>query len=273
MALLSALKLILDIMMTIEAIKTLEKDTLFDLDHKVVLVTGASSGIGLHLCSMLLARGCRVVGASRTACESDVLGVLNKHYSGNFLAVNMDVRSAPSVDAAFDTIADAFGHLDVVINNAGMAAPKRAVDMTSDEWAVVIDTNLTGPFLVSRAAVRLMPNGGSIIQVASIGAFKAYVGLSAYNSSKAGVLMLAQTLALELAPQHIRVNVLAPGYVVTPMNDEFLSGPQGEPIRKNIPLRRFAQTKDLDGAIVFLASSASSYVTGTRLVVDGGCLA
>ena len=259
--------------MTTEASNVPMQDPLFDIDNKVVLVTGASSGIGLHLCSMLLARGCRVIGASRTACDSDALATLDKQYVGKFLAVNMDVSAASSVDTAFDTIADAFGHLDVVINNAGMAAPKRAVDMSADEWAVVIDTNLTGPFLVSRAAVRLMPNGGSIIQIASIGAFKAYVGLSAYNSSKAGVLMLTQTLALELAPQHIRVNVLAPGYVITPMNEEYLSGPQGEPIRKNIPLRRFAQTNDLDGAIVFLASSASSYVTGTKLVVDGGCLA
>ena len=259
--------------MTTESKQSPTAENIFDIDKKVVLVTGASSGIGLHLCHMLLGRGCRVVGASRTAYESDALRIIDKKYSGNFLAVDMDVSSAASVDAAFETIVDTFGHLDVVINNAGMAAPKRAVNMTPDEWATVIDTNLTGPFLVSRAAVAIMPNGGSIIQIASTGAFKALVGLSAYNSSKAGVLMLSQTLAVELAPQNIRVNVLAPGYVITPMNDEFLSGPQGEPIRNKIPLKRFAQPSDLDGAIVFFASSASSYVTGTCLVIDGGSLA
>jgi len=259
--------------MTTETTQMLRSDTLFDMDNKVVLVTGASSGIGLHLCQMLLSRGCRVAGASRTACQVEALKRLSKQYSDNFLAVNMDVSVANSVDTAVDIIADTFGHLDVIVNNAGMVAPKRAVDMTPEEWAAVIDTNLTGPFLVSRAAVRVMPNGGSIIQIASTGAFKALVGLSAYNASKAGVLMLAQTLAVELAPQNIRVNVLAPGYVITPMNEKFLSGPQGEPIRLKIPLRRFAQTNDLDGAIVYLASSASSYVTGSCIVIDGGSLA
>ena len=248
-------------------------DELFDIRGKVVAVTGASSGIGLHLCTMLLRRGCRVVAASRSASQSPYLRALGQEYGASVLPVDMDVGRAEAVTRAFDAIADAFGHVDVLINNAGTAGPKRAVDTSADDWTSVTNTNLTGPFLVSREALRLMPDGSSIIQISSIGAFKAVVGLSAYAASKAGLLMLSRTLALELAPRAIRVNTVAPGYVATPMNDDFLSGPQGEKIREQIPLKRFAQPSDLDGIIVFLASSASSYVTGSCHVVDGGYLA
>jgi len=250
--------------------KSVSGDGIFDVSGKVALVTGASSGIGLHLCEMLLGRGCRVIGASRTASQSPALSSLSDNYGKAFFPIDMDVRHAESVESAFDSIANEFERIDVVINNAGTAGPKRAVDTSQEEWASVVDTNLTGPFLVSRAAIRLMSEGGSIIQIASIGAFKAFVGLSAYSASKAGLIMLARTLALELGSQSIRVNIVSPGYVFTPMNDDFLSGPQGEKIRRQIPLGRFGQTSDLDGAIVFLASSASSYVTGACLHVDGG---
>ena len=249
---------------------TVSKSNLFDVSGKVALVTGASSGIGLHLCGMLLNYGCRVIGASRSASKSAALDILCEKHGNSFFPIDIDVRFSESVDSAFDAIQKKFKCLDIVVNNAGAVTPRRAVDTTQKEWGSVVDTNLTGPFLVSRSAVPMMINGGSIIQIASIGAFKAFVGLSAYSASKAGLIMLARTLALELGSQSIRVNIISPGYVITPMNSEFLAGPQGEKVRKQIPLERFAEASDLDGAILFLSSSASQYVTGACLHVDGG---
>ena len=251
-------------------ITTVSNNNLFDVSGKVALVTGASSGIGLHLCGMLLDYGCRVIGVSRRASQSAALGTLSDRYGDDFFTIDMDVRFSESVKSAFDTIENEFNCIDIVVNNAGTVTPRRAVDTSQKDWASVVDTNLTGPFLVSRSAIPLMTSGGSIIQIASIGAFKAFIGLSAYSASKAGLIMLARTLALELGSQSIRVNIISPGYVITPMNSEFLSGPQGEKVRKQIPLERFAEVSDLDGAILFLASSASKYVTGACLHVDGG---
>ena len=250
--------------------ESISRKDLFDVSDKVALITGASSGIGLHLCSMLLERGCRVIGTSRTATKAADLEHLSGKYGNVFLPIDMDVRSSDSVNSAFDRIGKEFPCIDVVVNNAGTVTPKRATETSEKDWGSVVDTNLTGPFLVSRSAIPFMTTGGSIIQIASIGAFKAFVGLSAYSASKAGLVMLARTLALELGSQDIRVNVVSPGYVITPMNSEFLSGPQGEKVRKQIPLERFAEASDLDGPILFLASSASKYVTGACLHVDGG---
>ena len=180
---------------------TVSKSNLFDVSGKVALVTGASSGIGLHLCSMLLNYGCRVIGASRSASESIALGILCEKHGDSFFPIDMDVRFSESVESAFGAIQNEFKRLDIVVNNAGTVTPKRAVDTSQKDWVSVVDTNLTGPFLVSRSAIPMMTDGGSIIQIASIGAFKAFVGLSAYSASKAGLIMLARTLALELGSQ------------------------------------------------------------------------
>jgi NAD(P)-dependent dehydrogenase (short-subunit alcohol dehydrogenase family) len=246
---------------------------LFDISGKTVLVTGGSSGIGLHLCHMLIEHGARVVSVSRKASESQQLRVLADRSDGNLLTFDMDISQQESVEETVNQAVNACGRIDVLVNSAGTVSPERVSNTSQNAWQSVIDTNLSGAFYVSQAVANNMPDGGSIIHVASISAYKAIIGLSAYAASKAGVVLLSRTLAIELAPQKIRVNVVVPGYVVTPMNENFLTGQQGEKVRKQIPLGRFAKPADLDGAVVFLASDASSYVTGSSLVIDGGYLA
>lgn len=241
---------------------------MFDLAGKVVAVTGCSSGIGLHLAGMLAARGARVAGLSRRATASQAFAVLR----GDLMPVDCDVTKPATVARAIEAVGSAFGRIDVLVNNAGSVTPKRALDTSPEEWSSVLDTNLSGPFLTSRAAAPLMPAGGSIINIASIGAFRAIVGLAAYSASKSGLLLLSRTLALEFAERDIRVNVVAPGYIRTPMNEGFLKSSEGERLRARIPLKRFGSPADLDGAIVYLASDASRYMTGGTLLVDGGFL-
>ncbi|MGA0595219.1 SDR family NAD(P)-dependent oxidoreductase [Enterovirga sp. CN4-39] len=241
---------------------------MFSIDDKVVLVTGASSGIGLHLAGMLAGRGARVVAVSRRATESSALAALG----GDVHPIDLDVTQPESIAGAVATVRSAFGRIDVLLNNAGSVTPKRVLDTTPEDWDRVLETNLSGPFLMSRAAAPLMPPGGSIINIASIGAFKAIVGLAAYAASKSGLLLLSRSLALEFAEREIRVNVVAPGYIRTPMNDGFLDGPEGDRLKSRIPLKRFGDPSDLDGAIVYLSSDASRYMTGGTLIVDGGFL-
>lgn len=246
-------------------------DPLFDITGKTILVTGASSGIGLHLAGALASRGARVIAASRSATRSAALAAVAG--AGEVVPLDMDIASASSVEQAFGRIRESCGSLQAIVNSAGIAEPQRGLDMTPDDWHRTIDTNLTGAFLVAQAGARLMTGGGSIIMIASIGAAKAVAGLAAYAAAKSGVVMMSRTLALELAATGIRVNVLMPGYVVTPMNDTFLAGPGGEKILRKVPMRRFAQPSDLEGAVVFLCADGSGYVTGASLAVDGGFLA
>lgn len=248
-------------------------DPLFSISGKTILVTGASSGIGLHLLRTLASRGATVVAASRSSSRSEALAALAAEMDGRVVPQDMDITAEASVEAAFTGIAARFGRLDALVNSAGIAEPKRTEDMSLAEWQRTIDTNLTGAFLVSREAARLMTEGGSIVLVASIGAYRSVVGLSSYSASKAGVVMLARTLAIELAGRAIRTNVLVPGYVLTPMNEEFLSGPAGAKILKKVPLNRFAKPADLDAAAIYLCSDGSAYVTGSTIAVDGGFLA
>jgi len=245
---------------------------LFDISGKTVLITGASSGIGLHLAKTFASHGARVIACSRTAENSRALSDLAAQAGNEILPLSVDVSDPKSIEAGFNFVRERFGRLDVLVNNAGTANPKRIEDTSAEDWDATMQTNLRGPFLMSRAALPIMSDGGSLIHVASIGAFKAIVGLSSYSASKSGLLLLSRTIAVEAAHRGIRSNVVAPGYVVTPLNEDFLGSAQGERIRSNISLRRFAKPEDLDGAMVFLASDASSYMTGGCILVDGGFL-
>jgi NAD(P)-dependent dehydrogenase (short-subunit alcohol dehydrogenase family) len=248
-------------------------DPLFDVSGKVILVTGASSGIGLHLSTMLAARGAHILAVSRSATKNSELKAVADRPGGSLHTIDIDVSSEESVEHGIAAAARIHGRIDVVINNAGNVTPKRMLETTHADWLRTLETNLSGPFLVMRAATPFMPSGSAIIQIASIGGFRAIVGLSAYAASKSGLAMLSRSMALELAERGIRVNTIVPGYVVTPMNQDFLGTPAGERLKARIPAGRFAQPADLDGAILFLASIASSYVTGACLAVDGGYLA
>jgi NAD(P)-dependent dehydrogenase (short-subunit alcohol dehydrogenase family) len=239
------------------------------LDGRIALVTGASSGLGRHFANVLADHGAEVVVASRR--EQELARVVDgiRARGGRARAATLDVRDADSVERAVD----AAGAVDVLINNAGVAATKPALEVGELDWQQIIDTNLSGVFRVARAAARSMQSrgqGGAIVNVASILAFRVAKQVPAYVAAKAAVVKLTEALALELAPLRIRVNALAPGYIETELNREFLRSPAGESIVKRVPMRRFGAPADLDGALLLLASDAGAYLTGSTIVVDGG---
>lgn len=187
--------------------------------------------------------------------------------------VVMDVADPESVAAA--EAAGAFSEVDILVNNAGVAVTGSALDVAVADWDHVIDINLRGVFLVAQAAGRAMRahgRGGSIINIASILGFRERPGLASYSVSKAGVIQLTKSLALELARWNVRVNAIAPGYFRTDINDGFLDGEQGQKLMQRVPQRRFGELHHLDGPLLLLASDASAYMTGTTIAVDGGHL-
>lgn len=245
--------------------------TPFDLTGRVALVTGAGRGIGLAIAHALHEAGADVVVAeldeSTGAAAARELG--GEH-------VRLDVTDPAAVDAAFAKVAADRGHLDVVVNNAGIARNVAAEDESDDGWRQVLGLNLDAVFWCSRAAGRVMlaQGSGSIVNMASMSALivNRPQPQVAYNVSKAGVVMLTKSLAAEWAPRGVRVNCISPGYVATPLlrqveerNPDWL-----DRWRADTPLGRLAEPADIGGAAVYLASDASAYVTGSNLVVDGG---
>ena len=248
---------------------------LFSVNGRVALITGASGGLGQHLSNTLAAAGARVVlGARRTAAVESLAAKIIES-GGDARAVHLDVLEEDSVDRALDVAEASFGTVDVLVNNAGVASGERALEVNEATWDRVVDTNLKGAWRVARAAAQRMADagcGGSIINIASILAFRVAGGVSPYAASKAGLLQLTRALALELARHRIRVNAIAPGYFTTEMNREYFDSEAGKAMVKRIPQRRVGEPADLDGALLLLASNASSYMTGSTVVVDGGHL-
>jgi 3-oxoacyl-[acyl-carrier protein] reductase len=174
---------------------------------------------------------------------------------------------------AFETAEAMFGTVDILLNNAGVAHTDRAVDLSETEWRRVIDTNLDAVLYWSQEAARRLlaaNRGGAIINIASILGLGAGRGVAAYAVAKAGVIQLTRALGVEWATKGIRVNAIAPGWIVTDLNREFLASPRGAAIRNAIPLGRFGEASDLDGALLLLASDAGRFMVGTTIVVDGG---
>ena len=165
------------------------------------------------------------------------------------------------------------GPLDVLVNNAGVAVSKPVLEQTEADWDKVIDTNLKGAFFVAQAAARHMierGEGGAIVNIASVLGFEVIGHLGPYAASKGGIWQVTKTMALELARHDVRVNALAPGYIETDINRDFLQSQTGQRMVKKIPKRRFGEPEDLDGALLLLASNAGRYITGSVIVVDGG---
>jgi NAD(P)-dependent dehydrogenase (short-subunit alcohol dehydrogenase family) len=246
-------------------------DSLFNLRDKRVLVTGASGGLGRHFARTLAAAGAEVVVAARRAEKLRESVALINDEGGNARATTMDITDRSSVRRALDEM----GVPDVVVNNAGVTGTKRALDFTDEDWDAIVDTNLKGAWLVAQESSRAMVDAGkpgSIINITSILADRVAGGVSPYCASKAGLTHLTRALALELARHGIRVNSLAPGYVATDLNADFLASEAGEKLRARIPTRRFGECGNLDGALLLLASDAGSYMTGSEIVVDGGHL-
>ncbi len=249
---------------------------IFDIRGRKALVTGAGRGIGRVLATALAEAGCDVAlfGLHRQNLEllSKEIGSLGV----KTLVLTGDVSVKKDVEAAFARIAEYFTRLDICVNNAGISMQVPAEDMAEADWDRLIDVNLKGAFLCSQAAARIMiPQGaGSIINIGSISGSAVNVPQKqgVYNTSKAGVVHLSRSLAVEWAPHRVRVNSLSPGYMKTEMTVAGMSHlfPTWEDLT---PLGRLGTPEELRGALLYLASDASSYVTGHDLVVDGGYLA
>ena len=246
-----------------------------DLSEYPALVTGASGGLGAHFARVLARHGAPVVLAARRREKLEDLAQAINEEGGQAVAVDLDVTDSASV---VDALADAervVGTVRILVNNSGIASPSPLLETQDEDWKRVLDTNLTGAFTVAREAARRMvaaKTGGSIINIASILGIGLIPGLASYAASKAGLKHLTEAMALELARYGIRVNALAPGYIETDMNRDFFRTEPGLALIRRVPQRRLGQPEDLDGALLLLASDASSFMTGSTLVVDGGHL-
>ncbi len=234
-----------------------------------IMVTGAARGIGLATARRFLADGWQLAlldidgPAQRRAAEALA-------EPDRVLPLTCDVAETAQVDAAFAEVGRRFGTLDALVNNAGVAVFKPILETTPAEWARVLDVNLTGPFLCSRAAVPLMTNGGSIVDIASISGVRASTLRVAYGTSKAGIMHLTKQFAAEFAGLGIRANCVAPGPVDTAMARAVHTDAIRADYHDAIPLARYGLEEEIADAIHFLCSARASYITGQTLAVDGG---
>ncbi len=240
-----------------------------------VLVTGAADGIGRGIALCFADLGDRVAlldydgdKLERTAAELRANG-------RQVLAIQADVRDAAAVDAAVDSAVKAHAGLDVAINNAAVYPNTPVVDMSEGEWDSVLDTNLKGAWLMAREFAQHLADRqrpGRIVNIASVLGVRTIARVPSYTAAKAGLIHLTQVLAMELARYGILVNAIAPGYVETDFNREFFASAPGQALVKRIPQRRLGEARELDGALLLLASGASAYMTGSVIAVDGGHL-
>lgn len=246
-----------------------------DLGGKRVLVTGASSGLGAHFARLLVGEGAQVAAAARRIDRLEQLARDCAGLPGRILPLALDVGSVAAIETGIAEAATALGGLDVLINNAGVAESERALAVTEAQWDAQLDVNLKGCFFCAQAVARVMaeqPQGGAIVNIASILGERVAASVAPYAISKAGLIQMTRALALEWARHKVRVNALAPGYVVTDINREFFAGEAGEALKKRIPMRRAGELSDLDGPLLLLCSQASRYMTGAVIAVDGGHL-
>ena len=246
---------------------------IFDMTGEVVLVTGASSGIGRRFAVVLAANGASVALAGRRREALDEAVAAIRAAGGEALALPFEVTDTAAIASALDTVEATLGPLSCLVNNAGIAGPGAIRDLSLARWREILAVDLDAPFQLAREAARRMAGrGGSIVNVSSILGLRPTAGDGAYSVAKAGLTQLSGVMALEFAPLGVRVNTIAPGYVVTAMNRAFFASDESRRIVDRIPLGRVGQVDDLDGAILFLASRASRFVTGSVVVVDGGHL-
>ncbi|MFN8524192.1 MAG: SDR family oxidoreductase [Chloroflexota bacterium] len=246
------------------------------LQGRVAIVTGGGRGIGAGIAERMAAEGARVVVTARTASQLEAVVGRIRAAGGQALAVTCDAGMKPDVEAMFARALDAYGTVDVLVNNAGWANPiQHILEMTEDHWDTVIRTNLKSIYLHCHRAANIMVDqgkAGSIINISSFAAARSHRYMTAYDATKGGMESATRTMALDLAPFGIRVNVIQPGAIHTDEHEV-----QGEEARirrgQTIPLGRVGYPADIAGAAVFFASDDSSYITGQVIAVDGGMLA
>jgi NAD(P)-dependent dehydrogenase (short-subunit alcohol dehydrogenase family) len=245
----------------------------FDLTGEVALVTGASSGIGRHLAELLAAAGAKVALAARRVDRLAEAARDIAAAGGESLPIACDVTRSDAVAGAVAKAETELGPLTILVNNAGVVVSKPLFEHTEADWDYVVDTNLKGAWLAAREFAHHLvglQRPGRIINISSVLGFRTIGRVPAYCAAKAGLTHLTHVLAMELARYGILVNALAPGYVETDFNRAFFQTEAGKALISRIPLKRLGQTEDLDGALLFLASPASAYVTGAVIAVDGG---
>jgi NAD(P)-dependent dehydrogenase (short-subunit alcohol dehydrogenase family) len=247
---------------------------LFDLTGKVALVTGTSRGLGQYMGRALARAGADLVITSRKIADLEPFQAEIGALGRKAFPVELDVRNYDSIQAAVKASVDHCGKIDILVNNAGLNVRKPAVDITWDDWNLVLETNLRGEFFVAQAVARdsMIPNKyGRIINIGSVTSVFGYAGLTPYSASRGGVKQMTMSLADDWGKHGITVNCLAPGWFKTAQNAALYENKEWlEYIVDRIPLKRPGAPKDLDGAVVFLASDASEYFTGQTMLVDGG---
>jgi 3-oxoacyl-[acyl-carrier protein] reductase len=244
-----------------------------DLSGKVALVTGASRGIGRAIARTLATAGAQVVITSRGDAAQAVADEITQA-GGQALALAADVSDAAAIAGVVDRILDAYGRLDVLVNNAGITRDQLLLRMKRDDWDAVIATNLTGTFVCTQAVLKTMvrQRAGRIISISSVVGQSGNPGQTNYAATKAGIIGFSKALAREVASRNITVNVVAPGLIDTDMTREISSDAQAS-WTSNIPLGRLGTPDDVAAAVCFLASDAASYITGQVLAVNGGMYA
>jgi len=248
-------------------------DSLFDLSGKVALVTGASRGLGQYFARALARSGADIAITSRDQSTLSLFADEIQALGRRCFAAELDVRDYSSIQHAIAAIEAHFGKIDILVNNAGCNIRKPALDVTWDNWNTILDTNLRGPFFVAQAVARGMIDRGygRIINIGSVTSVQGYAGLGPYGASRGGIRQLTMSLADDWGSRGITVNCLAPGWFKTEQNRVLYENSAWvEYICDRIPVKRPGRPDDLDGAIVFLASESSRYITGQTLLVDGG---
>ncbi len=246
---------------------------LFDLSGRVAIVTGTSRGLGQYLARALARSGADLVLTSRTRESLRAFEAEIKSLGRRAVSLDLDVRNLESIERMVSEAEKAFGRLDILVNNAGFNVRKPALDVTWDDWNLILDTNLRGSFFVAQAvARRMIPRGyGRIINIGSVTSVAGYAGLGPYGASRGGIRQLTMSLADDWGKHGVTVNCLAPGWFRTEQNKVLYENKEWvEYLCDRIPVKRPGRPEDLDAAVVFLAAESSRYVTGQTLLVDGG---
>ena len=247
----------------------------FDLSGRTALVTGAGTGLGAGFADVLASAGARIVLSARRADKLESTRARIEAAGGQAISIPMDVTQAQSVEDAFNEMDQQGWRADIIVNNAGVSREHFLADMPEDAWDAVVNTNLKGVYLVAQQAVqRLIAAGepGSMINIASVLGSRGSKTLGPYCASKAGLIKLTETMALEWARFGIRVNTISPGFYRTDINDAFMDSPKGQQLIHMIPQKRSGENRDLAGPLLLLASDAGRYMTGSNIIVDGGLL-